>query len=856
MSVKVKTNNSVFKQISGGIPKAPFIIGVCGNMDLTGYDDRYETCWQNEQMGRLKKKVFAILDWIRGRGAESGNGVLVPEEGLWDPTRQQKEHLTISNEKKYSGCWSGLNLKQTPMVLLTSLAPGADTVVAEAVLEYADLHNEIDILVRCPLPFPLDQYKKSSTFNSEEKRSRLESLLLKIRSQEGFKKEYEDRDIFEVQLDNDLSGEINEDLTSEDSNGRPRRHLRYRAAGEYVAAMSRLLLAVYDTEDAAAKNFNLRNLKNNLYECGTTFIIEAKRSGLSHELLAMGNNFSWADNGPVLVIPVQRQKSKTTAPSKSLFFLHPYDCKPMTGYSSKSSPTEISNFKKLEFFDSADNLWQQSGDQCFRRIIYRLEKFNQLEVIDQKKESVELKKLLGHQQKTWMEALVNPLDSLARIRRRSADKSNQLNRLRKQLLWRMWILIFITAFSLGSFEHWHNPSESSNSSKYSTTTSSPDHQEVAHMSSSNATVNSLQHLIDFDPPALIQNIWLIIALTGFLTSSWLYYCYLRDGNEECRYDYRAISEALRVQFYWIITGTGRNVSAEYMQRQRDELDWIRALVTSVSIPLESSRRFFMALPKECMVELFSLAHSQWVSNQAEYFKKTTVMIKRQAHSYHRKSWSLLAGGLISIIGLLIAHISPFIHEILEHNWVSISLFLICAGTLPLFVSAFFVVDHGKPEQNLSTDMPFVAWVFGDFVVWGSGIIIAGISMFSAFLVDFAANCLPVYHQACLPDAHNAWLIFTGATLLAGGLCLAWVERNFLNEEARVYSSIAFLYACADRRLGLLIEKFKMDEDTKDNTRLLKEIQDLFYQLGCESLNENAEWLIQHRARPLEMFVAG
>jgi hypothetical protein len=100
------------------------------------------------------------------------------------------------------------------------------------------------------------------------------------------------------------------------------------------------------------------------------------------------------------------------------------------------------------------------------------------------------------------------------------------------------------------------------------------------------------------------------------------------------------------------------------------------------------------------------------------------------------------------------------------------------------------------------------------------------------------------------------LIFTGATLLAGGLCLAWVERNFLNEEARVYSSIAFLYACADRRLGLLIEKFKMDEDTKDNTRLLKEIQDLFYQLGCESLNENAEWLIQHRARPLEMFVAG
>jgi hypothetical protein len=39
-------------------------------------------------------------------------------------------------------------------------------------------------------------------------------------------------------------------------------------------------------------------------------------------------------------------------------------------------------------------------------------------------------------------------------------------------------------------------------------------------------------------------------------------------------------------------------------------------------------------------------------------------------------------------------------------------------------------------------------------------------------------------------------------------------------------------------------------------KLLGEIQDFLYALGKEALDENAEWLILHRARPLEPVMAG
>lgn len=69
-----------------------------------------------------------------------------------------------------------------------------------------------------------------------------------------------------------------------------------------------------------------------------------------------------------------------------------------------------------------------------------------------------------------------------------------------------------------------------------------------------------------------------------------------------------------------------------------------------------------------------------------------------------------------------------------------------------------------------------------------------------------------------------------------------------------------LYKSADRRLDLILNELGSPDflHKRDWTRqrLVAEAQDILYQVGCEALSENADWLILHRARPLEPFMAG
>jgi hypothetical protein len=121
------------------------------------------------------------------------------------------------------------------------------------------------------------------------------------------------------------------------------------------------------------------------------------------------------------------------------------------------------------------------------------------------------------------------------------------------------------------------------------------------------------------------------------------------------------------------------------------------------------------------------------------------------------------------------------------------------------------------------------------------------------MVSFSLGKVPTVW----PDEHNWWIIVTSGGLLVAGLSIAWAERRFLSEQTRIYRSMADLFSCASRRLHGLLARYKAAEPASPEAeRLLAEIQSIFYEIGREALDENAEWLIQHRARPLEPFMAG
>ena len=168
---------------------------------------------------------------------------------------------------------------------------------------------------------------------------------------------------------------------------------------------------------------------------------------------------------------------------------------------------------------------------------------------------------------------------------------------------------------------------------------------------------------------------------------------------------------------------------------------------------------------------------------------------------------------------------------------------------------FFSSDSAKHDSDEETTT-FLAWFKKTDPIVKTGFFISG-------LVALICGLLPIIPSvgAFLPDFHNLWIIITGSVFLVGGLSLAWAERNFFAEQHRNCSSMRMLYHSAGIRIDAILSQMEELSDkgcsgTWSWERLRSEVQDIIYNLGCEHLSENADWLIYHRARPLEPFMAG
>ena len=108
----------------------------------------------------------------------------------------------------------------------------------------------------------------------------------------------------------------------------------------------------------------------------------------------------------------------------------------------------------------------------------------------------------------------------------------------------------------------------------------------------------------------------------------------------------------------------------------------------------------------------------------------------------------------------------------------------------------------------------------------------------------------------LPRCQDMLIIAGGCLLIAGAMSVAYAEKKLYSEHAYQYRTMHALFSAADQRLTAQIGEFAKAESQGDQERLLDEIQAAIFELGLEALDENAEWLILHRARPLEPVMAG
>jgi len=283
--------------------------------------------------------------------------------------------------------------------------------------------------------------------------------------------------------------------------------------------------------------------------------------------------------------------------------------------------------------------------------------------------------------------------------------------------------------------------------------------------------HSLPHAHLHEHPSLVERLialpWLLLLFLGasVVASYWIRKDVEEEDYQNKHQDYRALAEALRIQFFWHVAGVPSKVVDHYLRKQRGALEWIRNALRAWDAE---------ALPYEAReagtpVTEMQLAYvgQHWVSEQRNYYASKARREQATLEAEDRKiEWLVRISVLLALVLAIVL-------------------------TVPLLVPI-----HELEEIKEMVEDP-----------WTHGIVMLAI-------VTLAVTA---------------------------GLRHGYNQQMARSEHAKQFGRMAELFDAAEKHLAAQLKA----GDTGSASDLLKE-------LGQEALEENGDWVLLHRERPLEV----
>jgi hypothetical protein len=554
-------------QATGELPAAPMVFGVAGHRDLHA-DDR-------------------------------------------DALRQKLGELFRQFKSAYP---------HSPLVLLSSLAEGADQLAAEVALENG-------VLVRAPLPFPQDAFRESTSFSSEEGRISLDKLLGDPRVE-----------AFVVPLpEGTLAGTDWHTVATDSIDPRMRdlRRVCYANAGGYVVRHSLAFVALWDgaAGDPARPS-------------GTAEYVVFKLQGRAPAQYPWTNAEPLGfrgERGPVYAIHTPRANPREpkapTPAAASAEILVPSRNRPFEAMvPPRPLPRRITGWTRWHRSIAALLAW------IFAPVLWVYQRLR-LALGGKPASSREAEAELWQFQETCQ-----ALDDFNRDVRHAADSAGLRRRLDQAVHGLPADLAPTSAGARGL----HRLSAVRDAASHLANKLKPkvDAVQLAIIGLLGLGAfffHYYAHWFPFDV-ALVDDaprpVWLGLFL-GSLFATWLVVCigHGRRWNER-RLDYRALAEALRVRRAWAIAGIGASVADSYLGQLRSEMSWVRRALMHLCPPPATWAEQFAALHEVQKRQRLENVRETWVKGQ----------IKQFARSHHREeriaSRLQCAGYLLALLGWL------------------------------------------------------------------------------------------------------------------------------------------------------------------------------------------------------------
>lgn len=131
----------------------------------------------------------------------------------------------------------------------------------------------------------------------------------------------------------------------------------------------------------------------------------------------------------------------------------------------------------------------------------------------------------------------------------------------------------------------------------------------------------------------------------FAISAAVYFLSVKPHGWQTLYqDHRALAEALRVQFYWALSGVPLSVSDNYLRQHEGELGWIRLALRGPSLCAMASALQQKTVPCTAI-------QTSWMDGQKDYFQNRVTQYEKAAKTLRRLT-KLTIGTLALVIVFL------------------------------------------------------------------------------------------------------------------------------------------------------------------------------------------------------------
>jgi hypothetical protein len=522
----------------------------------------------------------------------------------------------------------------TPIVVLTPLAEGADRLAAWAALECG-------ISFICPLPMPVDEYRNDFITPAS-----LKEFNVLLGQSEAW---------FEIPLQ---EGTHREDLTKNKS----KRDEQYYQIGFYVARYSQLLIALWDGVEQVKRG-------------GTAHIVNLKKTGLPSEHPQLKQKLKNLQTGPIYHILTPRKTSKINGDLLRGKMIYP-----------------VSEGVDLPAAEAMD-----------KRFLKHIDTYNQ----DVKRlETVLSENDLSPEQK--MPGSIARFQMLTDLLA-THFQTHRFFALKVLLVLTVVAFMFFQAYA----EFWDKK------------------------------------------PLLL----LLYPLTMGIGALWFLNAHRRH-YEQKHEDYRALSEACRVQYFLNHAKIKANVSEYYLQKHKGELEWVIYALRATLLKSALAEGWLNSIVSPDWKEL-NFINENWVKAQLDYYLKTGHKYER-LHLIHRR-----------------------------------------------MANRFFI-----------------------------GALSAAVILFAfSILTDYLPSFLEKHHEIF----HSVLVVCTHSFLVISAALIGYNEKMVFSEQSKTCQQMVQLFRIAHDKLNSAIE-----------SQNLNDANDIIWELALESLMENADWLLLHRSRPMEI----